>query len=81
MMFLLLLTLVALFAFPHAQQLPSLVGEGQGWGQYYSTPRKILTPPPTPPLQGWGVTTKEFHPPFILGSVHNCKKSSYFRKT
>ena len=39
-----------------AQPLPSLVGEGPGVGSVTSTPpqTEILTPPPTPPLQGRG---------------------------
>ena len=39
-----------------AQPLPSLVGEGPGVGPVTSTPpqTEILTPPPTPPLQGRG---------------------------
>ncbi len=39
-----------------AQPLPSLQGEGPGVGSVTSTPpqTEILTPPPTPPLQGRG---------------------------
>ena len=44
-----------------AQPLPSLQGEGQGWGLEYPVCEKNTDPTPTPPLQGRGVPT-EFHP-------------------
>ena len=39
----------------NAQPLPSLVGEGLGWGQYLSHRQDITDPTPAPPLQGRGV--------------------------
>ena len=39
----------------NAQPLPSLVGEGLGWGQYLSHRQDITDPTPAPPLEGRGV--------------------------
>ena len=39
----------------NAQPLPSLVGEGWGWGQYLSHRQDITDPTPAPPLDGRGV--------------------------
>ena len=39
----------------NAQPLPSLVGEGLGWCQYFSHRQDITDPTPAPPLEGRGV--------------------------
>ena len=36
----------------NAQPLPSLVGEGLGWGQYLSHRQDITDPTPAPPRKG-----------------------------
>ena len=49
--------MISIYSLNCAQPLPSLVGEGWGWGRYLSLRQDITDPTPAPPLEGRGKAT------------------------